>query len=170
MVQNVILTLFICRTLPKAICSSFKSFCWVELLVLYIYIVYIWNIAILLFPLLPTNICKDNIVFQLWKSCVFHVFFQCSCYSLSFYNLLFKNKTCRVTNEGLSPSLSSTLHFIIMLWMCQYGEGVTLRADGLAEAVFCKGVIQTRGRSVIQKSSPVHSCIKRMSLSAFSSW
>lgn len=52
---------------------------------------------------------------------------------------------------------------------CRYGEGVTLKADGLAEAVFCKGVIQTRGRSVIQKSSPVHSCIKRMSLSAFSS-
>lgn len=34
----------------------------------------------------------------------------------------------------------------------QDGEGAALKADRVAEAAFCNGVIQTLGRSVIQKS------------------
>lgn len=74
---------------------------------------------------------------------------QCLHYSLSFYNFLFQDKICAVTNEKVH-----LFHLLITLSLC-YEKPVCRRhpcgSSSLAETAFCRSVIHTLGSSVIHK-------------------
>lgn len=160
-------TCFICRTLTHSHLFLLQEFLLIKNSWYLWYSLYFWATADLLFSL--TNICKEKIVFQLLKPHVFQMFFSVHiihCHYTAYY----------LGRKYVASQMKNKVHFFHLSLILSSRYGVPGWRRHCFESRLCgrSCILQwshpNSGESCYLEVSLVHSCIKRMSLAAFSSW